>query len=171
MKCPRAHELIHAYLDGVISPPDRHALDDHLAGCEACRRELAATRGLLGLLAETPRRPLSGDFDRTLQARLAELGPRRSLWPVWGRPWPMNAWRALSALVPLAAVVAAVTAYQTLAPLAPPADPPALDSAVYVAQCVRQHEAAARGPALTEAAMAYNVQVTSAASIADDLLQ
>jgi anti-sigma factor RsiW len=165
---------MHAYLDGVIRPPDRQALDRHLAGCEGCQRELAATRTLLGMLADAPRRPLSADFDRALNTRLAELGPRRSPWPVWSRLWQMHAWRARPALVPLAAALAAVVALQSLPPSGrTPSPAPLSTGAVYVAKCVREHAAVARwqGAPEAEAAVSFNVQVSSVASIADDLIQ
>jgi anti-sigma factor RsiW len=170
MKCPRAHELIHAFVDGVISPPDRHALDAHLAGCAGCRRELETTRALLGLLADAPRRRLSDGFDQALNARLAQLGPRRSPWPIWGRLWQMNAWRLRPALVPLAAALAAVVALQTL--------PPSSDGTIrlasspaYVTTCLREHEAGARWRGLPEQAVDFNVQVSSAATAVADLIR
>src|SRR5438105_4575235 len=143
MTCPRAHELIHAFLDGVISPPDRHTLDAHLAGCAGCRGELESTRSLMGALADAPRRRLSADFDAALHARLAELGPRRSPWPVWGRLWQMNSWRFRPALVPVAAALAAVIAFQTL-PLSRPDVETARANSVYLTRCLREHESDAR---------------------------
>jgi anti-sigma factor RsiW len=169
MTCARAQEFIHAYLDGVISPPDRHTLDGHLAGCASCRRELETTRALLGLLADAPRRRLSDDFDRALSARLAELGPRRSPWPVWGRLWQMHAWRLRPVLMPVAATLAAIVAWQAVPPASNP--PPQPERGSYVAQLLSEHEAGARWRELPEAAVDYNLQVSSTASAVADLIQ
>jgi len=32
--------LLHAYLDGELTPVERARVDDHLAGCLACRTRL-----------------------------------------------------------------------------------------------------------------------------------
>jgi anti-sigma factor RsiW len=171
MKCPRAHELIHAFVDGVISPPHRHALNTHLAGCAGCRRELETTRALVSLMSDAPRRRLSEDFDHALNARLARLGSRRSPWPIWDRLWQMNGWRLRPALVPVAAALAAVVAFQTL-PQAGNRDGALLpESSAYVAQALRYHEEATRWRGLPEQAVDFNVQVSSAATAVADLIQ
>lgn len=171
MKCPRAHELIHAFVDGVISPPDRQALDAHLAGCGGCRRELETTRALVSLLSDTPRRRLSADFDQALNARLAQLPPRRSPWPVWGRLWQMNGRRLRPALVPVAAALAAVVAFQTAPQVGKRGGDPLTGSSVYVTQALRYHEEAARWRGLPEQAVDFNAQVSSTATAVADLIQ
>jgi len=54
MRCERAQELVAAAVDDELAPRRRRALDRHLAGCEACRRELGATERLLGMLEALP---------------------------------------------------------------------------------------------------------------------
>jgi anti-sigma factor RsiW len=168
MKCNRAHELISAYLDGVIGVGERNALDEHLAGCAPCRQELESTRSVLSLLADAPRRCLSDDFDRKLNARLAQLGPRRLPWAAWERLWQMNAWRLRPALVPVALFLVAMTAFE-LWPRQP--ELPPSDSSVYVARLMREHESGTRWRELPEAAVDFNLQVSSAATVAGDLIQ
>jgi hypothetical protein len=170
MKCRTAQELIHVSLDEPLRSAERRALDDHLAGCATCRRELETTRALLGVLADVPRRQLSAGFDSAFSARLAEIGPRRSPWPAWGRIWQMNAWRMRPALVPVAGVLVALATFQ-LVPPKPPAPVPANASSAYLAQCLREHEAVAHWRELPEAAVDFNLQVSSAATVADDLIQ
>jgi hypothetical protein len=43
-----------AYLLGALSPEDRHAYEEHLAGCSSCRAALAEVAGLPGLLGRLP---------------------------------------------------------------------------------------------------------------------
>jgi hypothetical protein len=40
---PHAGDLLSAYADGELSPTERASVDDHLASCPLCQRELAAT--------------------------------------------------------------------------------------------------------------------------------
>ncbi|HEY0120031.1 MAG TPA: zf-HC2 domain-containing protein [Cellulomonas sp.] len=49
-----------AYVLGALSPDDRHAYEDHLAGCERCRAAVAELAPLPGLLARASR-PDEGD--------------------------------------------------------------------------------------------------------------
>ncbi|MDP9239030.1 MAG: zf-HC2 domain-containing protein [Actinomycetota bacterium] len=53
MTCPLAlHDG--AYLLGALSPEDRRAYEEHLAGCAACSAALAEMAGLPGLLGRLP---------------------------------------------------------------------------------------------------------------------
>lgn len=52
MDCRNALLLISPHLDGVLSNEDDTALAEHLAGCEACARELALSRRLSLALRE-----------------------------------------------------------------------------------------------------------------------
>jgi hypothetical protein len=44
MSCDPIRELLPWFLNGTLSAPERQAVEEHLAACEACRGELAATR-------------------------------------------------------------------------------------------------------------------------------
>jgi anti-sigma factor RsiW len=170
MKCEKARQLIHASLDEVIGRPDRLALDAHLSDCASCRRELQTTRATLDLLAGVPRHHLSDEFDRKLNARLAELGSRRSPREIWNRLWQMNGWRLRPALLPLAMLVVALTTYSLMPE---PAETPraASEPSLYVTQLLREYEAGARWRELPEAAVDFNLDVASTATAAHDLLQ
>ncbi|MFC7876445.1 anti-sigma factor family protein [Isoptericola sp. NPDC057391] len=43
-----------AYVLGALSPADRRAYEQHLAGCDACRAAVAELAGMPGLLASVP---------------------------------------------------------------------------------------------------------------------
>lgn len=47
-------ELLSSYLDGQASLPERLTVEEHLAGCAACRSELENLRQLTGLLRRLP---------------------------------------------------------------------------------------------------------------------
>ena len=46
MNCDDMKAMITAYVDGELGDEERRRLEEHLAGCESCRRELAETRAL-----------------------------------------------------------------------------------------------------------------------------
>ncbi len=52
MRCDEVNLLILSYLDGALSEYDEAMLSEHLAGCEACDRELALDRRLSVALRE-----------------------------------------------------------------------------------------------------------------------
>ncbi|MHB8620036.1 MAG: anti-sigma factor family protein [Chloroflexota bacterium] len=55
-------ELLSAYVDGELGHADRAQVDQHLAECGACSRELDSLRSLVGLLRKLPERPLPRSF-------------------------------------------------------------------------------------------------------------
>jgi anti-sigma-K factor RskA len=73
---------------------DREELEDHLQACAACRRELHALRGDLGLLGLTSSgpQPPARSKDRLMRAiaaeprgvSLPEAAPRKTSWWAWG---------------------------------------------------------------------------------------
>ena len=66
-----------AYVLGALGPDDRHAYEDHLAGCERCRAAVGELAPLPGLLARTGR-----DGQRepgTAELPDAPVGPRPDL--------------------------------------------------------------------------------------------
>lgn len=55
-------ELLSSYLDGQVSLPERRTVEEHLAGCAACRAELEELRQLTGLLRRLPQPPPPRSF-------------------------------------------------------------------------------------------------------------
>jgi anti-sigma factor RsiW len=88
--------LLSPYLDHVLEPAEAARLDAHLAGCDACRRQLEGLRRTVGLVKALPRERMPHPVSIPVQ--------RPQGW----------AWR--NALMPLAGAVAAlllvVGAYQ-----------------------------------------------------------
>lgn len=93
-KCGGTTRCLGEYLDGTLSRRRRHAVEAHLRGCGACRRELESLRRTLVLLSDLPRRELSDNFEAALQARLAGMPPTRR---------PAQPWLSLSRLAPSSA--------------------------------------------------------------------
>ncbi|HIC94068.1 MAG TPA: hypothetical protein EYP09_07450, partial [Anaerolineae bacterium] len=83
MNCREVKELLVAYLDGEVTPSERTLIQAHLAGCDACQRELAALSAARSRVSRSLRMraaqrvPPPQAWDR-LQARLAREA----------RPWP-----------------------------------------------------------------------------------
>lgn len=89
-----------AYAEGLLSPEGRARVDRHLAGCEVCRRELAAAMLYEQVADEAREAPAPEvDFDRmemTL-AREAERVSREIRLARRRRPWPLVALAAAAA--------------------------------------------------------------------------
>jgi anti-sigma factor RsiW len=62
--------LLDRYLDGALAPAEEAALAAHLAGCAACRAELAALREVWTALAALPPERLPVDLTPAVLARL-----------------------------------------------------------------------------------------------------
>ena len=67
MNCHEIRELLSAWLDEVLDDAERTAVDQHLAGCTDCRRELERLRSTVSLLARVePARAPAGFVDRVV---------------------------------------------------------------------------------------------------------
>jgi hypothetical protein len=69
-------QLVGAYVLGVLDPRERDDMEAHLAGCEACRAELAELEGVKGVLDELPPEALlhgPPDADLVLQKTLRQV--------------------------------------------------------------------------------------------------
>jgi len=69
MSCAEMIERASAYHDGELSDPERRAVEQHLAGCEACRRRLADYEALDAALRALPDVAASPAFARRLGGR------------------------------------------------------------------------------------------------------
>lgn len=84
-------EQLSAALDGMLSPEEQEALDAHLAGCDACTRELEEMRQVRALLRAVPQPALPRTFLLPIEdapvvantpAHAAEREPARNVTPL-----------------------------------------------------------------------------------------
>jgi anti-sigma factor RsiW len=68
------------YLDGRAKPAERRAVEEHLAGCPACRNRAEDFRALWDALDDLPAISPSPAFDASLRARIAAEPVRSGLW-------------------------------------------------------------------------------------------
>ncbi|WP_176611463.1 zf-HC2 domain-containing protein [Actinomadura sp. WMMB 499] len=88
-QCADVRAALGVYVVGAIDPAERARVDAHLAGCPACRDELAALAGLPALLGRVDEEQLTrvaGPPPELLDALLARAAERRR-GPFGGR-WP-----------------------------------------------------------------------------------
>jgi anti-sigma factor RsiW len=105
-----------AAIDGELRPDRQQALDRHVAGCPACRDELATTTTMLDALAGLP-------VESDVPARLEQATLRRVRQladaPVRAERW-WSSWTLPAAAVAAAAVAAVVLSARPESPSAPP---------------------------------------------------
>ncbi len=53
MKCKRAQKLLAGYVNEVLKPEENRAVQDHIAECEICRKELGTLKNVLELIDNT----------------------------------------------------------------------------------------------------------------------
>jgi hypothetical protein len=61
---------LNQYLDDALSPTERAGIEKHLAGCTACKEELASLQHVFTLLGGLTERPLGHDLSGRVLARL-----------------------------------------------------------------------------------------------------
>src|SRR5882762_1239622 len=98
------------YLDGRAKPAERRAVEEHLAGCSACRNRAEDFRALWGALDDLPVISPSPAFDASLRARISAEPVRRGLWD-W-LPSPRLAF-AVTALVAMSLWMASMPRVRT----------------------------------------------------------
>ena len=68
------------YLDGRARPAERHAVEDHLAGCATCRARVGEFRAVWSALEDVQEISPSPSFDALLRQRIAAEPARRTFW-------------------------------------------------------------------------------------------
>jgi hypothetical protein len=106
---PSPHDLVGAYLLDALEPAELAGFEQHLAGCDSCRSEVAELSQVVDVLplAVETAQPSAGLRDRVLAAIQAEGDTRPALTPIaGGRPEPRARRRLgwLEAVAGLAAV-------------------------------------------------------------------
>ena len=79
-KCTALESKLVEYLDGRAQPAERHAVEQHLAGCASCRTRAEEFRALSTVLDDLPLISPSPSFDSALRARIAAEPARRGFW-------------------------------------------------------------------------------------------
>jgi anti-sigma factor RsiW len=87
MKCESVREKLLRYEDGDLPARQRAEIEQHLATCGACARELARLRRTVGLVESLPEAPVARDFTRRVMAAVRAL-PRRE--PTPALRWPVG---------------------------------------------------------------------------------
>ena len=79
MNHPEQHKL-RALVDGLLDAAEAHAIEEHLASCARCRREVSFERNLTTVLRDIPLQDPSPVFDsavlRAVHSRSAETSSR-----------------------------------------------------------------------------------------------
>jgi len=121
MRCDEVQALLIEAADGELAGPLRARLEDHLAGCGACRAEAAALRELLETAAALPVPEPPAPYWATAREELARrLRLRRPPAPRWAGLLPLRPWAlAGGAAALLLALAAAFLASRGVSPPAP----------------------------------------------------
>jgi hypothetical protein len=76
--CARCRERLPWYAEGTLAPSERAEVEEHLAGCAACRRETrlwsATSSALKEIVSEPPLATLEGMTWRAIQTKIARDG-------------------------------------------------------------------------------------------------
>lgn len=86
MKCEEVSNGLMAYIDGRASAGARGAIEEHLAGCAACRKRADEFRKLWTVLEEAPAVEPSFGFDARLRQRIAAEPPRHRFFAFLQQP-------------------------------------------------------------------------------------
>ncbi len=97
-KCASIESQLVACLDGRAKPAERHAVEQHLAGCAECRQRADEFRATWSVLEDLPEISPSPSFDAAVRARIAAEPERRSFWRLLPSPRLAFAVTALVAL-------------------------------------------------------------------------
>jgi len=108
MECSELTEKAVTHLLGELEETDRTLMEEHLAGCAACRQELSQIETAWQRLGEDPDAPVSADFrrkslqlieDEMLRRRVREFRPPRRWIPLAAQAAALLAAAALGWLV------------------------------------------------------------------------
>jgi len=81
MDCEKVRQELVAFVDGQLQEKEAQVLKDHLAGCQACARELELTEKAVELSRMHDAPVLSRDFERNFWARF-EREKKRSFFDI-----------------------------------------------------------------------------------------
>lgn len=99
-ECDKITALISDYIDGGLDSSSHTLVDEHIALCDRCRRELELTKRLVTQLAGLKGNRVGCDLWPEVAGRIAEMEQKRRSWK---RFLPVFSWKVA---VPTAAVAA-----------------------------------------------------------------
>jgi len=83
MNCHDSKQLIMEYLDGELAPAEKHRLEEHLAGCDACQAELAEQERVIRAVRTLPQVAAPAGLGAKVAAEIARENAPGSLWRRW----------------------------------------------------------------------------------------
>lgn len=148
-------DLLSAYLDGELSPPERAMVEAHLAACAACAARLEDFATLDATMRELPLEAPAGYFDAfpgRVRERVRGRAAPASGWhvPLWG--WAAAAALVLAVLTPLTLERARLSPPAAAVPRAPGGESAPARQAPAAAEARRSGSDASRPGGLREAA-------------------
>lgn len=99
MNCESASKSFSLFLYGELSLEEEQSFQDHLDGCEACRRAFEREKTMHRLLEEReilPQAALLARCRRDLDLRLGTAAPKRAGWRAWNPFGGLRMWPALA---------------------------------------------------------------------------
>lgn len=72
MRCQSVRELLSPYIDLVLSDEEKTRVEEHLAACESCRKDLAELQGAVNRIRGMEKLQAPSDFMKELHERLLE---------------------------------------------------------------------------------------------------
>ncbi|MBW2409183.1 MAG: DUF2275 domain-containing protein [Deltaproteobacteria bacterium] len=112
MRCSHAKELLSSYLDGRLDKESSIQLEEHLAGCDACRRQMDALAMLVNELRGLEPVKAPPDFLDQLHTRLDPRPRRRNLVKKLFHPLRIKIPLELASAAALALLIVAVIGIQ-----------------------------------------------------------
>ena len=151
MRCEEIQDRLSAYLDAEMGPEDRLAIENHLEGCEGCRREAKLLRQTISTLHALEEIPVPADFRAKFQEALEA---RRTPW--WRRLaarllFPIHIKLPLEAMALLLITLGAVYLYRSAPELAKAPEPQVPPMAEKAPRGVAPSEPGAKRDRLEEA--------------------
>ena len=112
--CHQIDPLVTPFVDGDITPADRHLVDRHLQACHACRNQVSAEQAIHALLRARRSVLAAADVPPGLRVRLASLGRSIAAPAPAARSWQDRV-MPLALAASLVFVVAAAFVYEATA--------------------------------------------------------
>jgi len=89
-KCQDIENLLPLYWEGVLADAEKKAVDEHLAGCVFCQKELAGLQKAGQLVADVPQVEEPPWFQQKIMARVREEADKKSIAQKWFYPLRMK---------------------------------------------------------------------------------